>query len=476
MIPLIKRIIKMVAKGKARLPVDLHQPLPEPEVMDFADLHNSLYKRSWSFELVQKELERKNPRLLHWIGSINYSGYQRQESLSWLISNYQSGDENRIMLRLADWVEPVSELARQWIIEHCSQLTLEQLNAQYRLILFLARKERLSGDPALTVINQQLLVLAAAATDRRFGQIHQLLRRYIYRLAGAGTAQFRGRILHDREPYNRAMLLEQYRPLTAGECEALQQDRSVYVRRKFFHFQLARQEKMAEDMLVRYCLDTNKSIRDMAKFYLEKWYERDPYQLFREQTDFRYYFIADYARKEDLPVFMQGFADPGNEHQSLIRYLCFKAICQLDYALLKDMNPVTLLAASRKIRRLAAEYLPRALSLGELLELEEVFYDAGISTFLFLAMVDKKSNWQFVDRSLQLIIQEPSEVNIAFVQARFNRRPYIYEPLTGNLKASILAGLQQLADSENQQLAAYLQQLEFVINSQADLDSSRKCK
>ena len=105
--------------------------LPE---LDFADLKHNFNKRTWGFERSQEKLGKSNPRLLNWIGSINYSGYVREKCLRYLINNYQLGDENRILLRLEDWVEEVRAIAFQWTKDNFHKLSLQQVNQNYQLI------------------------------------------------------------------------------------------------------------------------------------------------------------------------------------------------------------------------------------------------------------------------------------------------------------------------------------------------------
>jgi hypothetical protein len=468
MLSFFKRIKEMAWKKQPQPVADENISVSEPPVLDFSDLANSFRRRSWAFEHYEKNLA-DNPRLLHWIGCINYSGYQREASLNYLIRNFQAGDENRILLLLADWVGVIQDIAEQWIITHAADLSLEQLNNNSGLLLYLARKERVRDNPALALLNRQLLQEAAAAKDWQFQQLDPMLRRHIYQFPAARTALFRKRMLQDRDPFNRTLLLRQYglAELSSQEINSLKHDRSVYVKRTFFRFQLDNQDMPTREDLVLYCLDVNKSIRSMAQFYLQKLYGQDPCQLYREQTGYRYYFIADYARKEDLDIFIQGFAGRGREsdHRSLVRFLCFRAICLLDYSLLKDMNPVTLLTENRKMRRLAKEYLPRALSLQQLLGLRKEFAAAGIGDLSFAVMVDKKSAWHCVDLILELLIADPSADNLAFAWSRYNRRPEMYDRLPAGLRKDIQARIKLLEDRGEPHLSRYLSALKFAVNA-----------
>ena len=103
-----------------------------------ADLAKNFEARTYSFSLYRDVLLPERARLLHWLGSVDYSGYTREKSLRYLIRYYQPGDENRILLRLADWVPKIQALAIQWTTKHFPTLSLEQINAQANLILYLS--------------------------------------------------------------------------------------------------------------------------------------------------------------------------------------------------------------------------------------------------------------------------------------------------------------------------------------------------
>ena len=102
-------------------------------------LWNDFEKRTWHHEHFRSILRHKDPHLLNWIGSVDYSGYIREECLRYLISNYMPGDENRILLRLADWVPQIQELARNWTIQNFKNLSCEAIEKNQRLVLYLSR-------------------------------------------------------------------------------------------------------------------------------------------------------------------------------------------------------------------------------------------------------------------------------------------------------------------------------------------------
>jgi len=281
MITAIKKLLKKFISQT--LEVESISHLSPPEI-DFNDIEHNFSKRSYSFYYYKKKLLTENPRLLHWIGSIDYSGYQREKSLKYLIRNYKLGDENRILLRLEDWVDSIQELARKWILSNFNDLPIEQINKHHRLILYLSRKQKLFRDKAFKAINETLTTKASELKAYLFYQLDPKLRRYIYNLEGAHNLQFRHRILFDKDPFNRIILLKKFtlEELNPEELEKLKSDKSSFVKRNFLYFQINSQKIPSQEDLTRYSLDENKGIREIAKFYLQKSYGVDPYDIFKE--------------------------------------------------------------------------------------------------------------------------------------------------------------------------------------------------
>ena len=105
-------------------------------VLDFKDLQHNFKKRTWNFARYRAILGESNPRLLHWIGLVDYSGYVREKCLKYLIGNYQLGDENRILLRLEDWVESIQQLALNWTRNNFHRLSLTQIERNIFAAIF----------------------------------------------------------------------------------------------------------------------------------------------------------------------------------------------------------------------------------------------------------------------------------------------------------------------------------------------------
>lgn len=459
MIEIIKKLIYQ-AKSKIFKKSTITYIIP-PEI-DFSDIEFDFNKRTYSFAYYQKKLSSRNKRLLHWIGSIDYSGYQREKSLNYLVSHYQIGDENRILLRLEDWVKNVQQLAKKWVHSNFNDLSLAQINKQYKLILYLARKEILQNDESLNTINESLINKASEVNNHTFYQLNSNLRRYIYNLKGTQNPIFRKRILYDSDPFNRIILLKKYKidELSQEEVNKFKIDKSSYVKRNFILSQIQNQIMPSREDMIQYCFDENVGIRDIAKFYLLKSYGIDPYNLYKKQSDSRYYYIAEYAKKEDLSEFIKGL----ESKNSNIKYLCLKAICNIDYSLLKNMNPVLLLSANRKIRKLACRYLPKVLLIEKLLKLKnEIFSIGSNGQLVYLNMIYMKSIWHFINESLKILINDPSEAIMKFISNKYYYKPYYYEKLPPALKNEIMEMIETLSTNENQYIKSFIKEIQFTI-------------
>jgi hypothetical protein len=436
---------------------------PPPPEIDFKDIKHNFSKRTYSFKYYQKQLKDTNPRLLHWIGSIDYSGYVRESSLEYLIKNYQTGDENRILLRLEDWVEQIQIIAKKWLIENFNKLSLEQINEQHRVILYLARKKNLSNDHALSIINQHLVSKSSETNDSTFYKLDPKLRKYIYGLE-VELLKFRNRILNDRDPFNRIILLDRfaYHDLSVDELEKLQKDKSSFVQRKFLYFQLNNQITPSQEYLISLSLNNNKGLRELANFYLNKIYAINSYDLYNKLEDHRRYFIADYAKKEDLDVFLKGF----NTKNQRVKTLCFKAICEIDNSIIKSFDIKELLSSNRIIRKLSCVHFPKLFSLAELLKLQPVIVKVSPKGQLtYLNMIYSKSIWQFIDSALQTLIGNSSEEYVKFVLNKYHKKPYIYEKLDVELKESIMKNISILNGNKNHYIESFIKHLKFTIKS-----------
>ncbi len=364
----------------------------EPPDLGFDDLKDNFYKRTYSFTRYQEKLLPHNPRLLYWIGSVNYSGYTRETSLKYLITHYQPGDENRILLRLEDWVPKIQARAQQWTKKNFHTLSLHQLNSNYQLLLYLSRKEKLQQSPILQLINTCLVNKVQEVEQSQFSVFHPRFRRYFYVLALPENTKLRQWLLVDTDSFSRTLLLQlyPYDELTSKEIHRLQHDKSAMVRRKTLNVQIQRNIRPTQDILLQYCLDKNASIREYARFYVQKFYDIDAYNLYIEQENDTFYYLADYAKKEDCDVFLDGM----HSQNSQIKYLCLKALCRIDATYLRQLDVKKLLADNRKIRKVTCASLPHVMTTEQLRELKETLihvHPRGMQ--IFLHMLYRKSFW-----------------------------------------------------------------------------------
>jgi hypothetical protein len=436
----------------------------KPPDLDFAELENNFDKRTFSFHWYEKRLGRKNPRLLNWIGSVDYSGYVREKCLRYLIANYESGDENRILLRLGDWVPEIQEIATRWTKASFPELTIEQIDANHRLILFLSRKKRLSDSEGIQTINRCLLEKVEKLHRNEFYALNANLRRYLYLLGVPGNARLRQLMLDDNEPFNRLLILRlfDFDELTNEEIETLKRDRSTLVKRHFVRLRIDNNVKPSQQELTDFALDQHKGIRETARYYLREYYGIDAYDLYKQRKDDKFYYIADYAKKEDIDYFLEGTrsGDKG------VRYLCLKAVCNIDSEYLRGLDLKQLILVNRKFRDLLSQHLPLILSLSELKEYRDTLSQATPNgTLVYLNMVFRKSYWHFIDLCLSLIIDDASEKNINFLRHRIYSKTYVYGKLPLALKASITNEIDTLRNVEHYRLQELLTRIEFAVRN-----------
>ena len=126
-----------IGTSSAAVPEPRQERAVSLEEFTLESLWDDYERRTWYYDNARATLEKSNPRLLNWIGSIDYSGYTREKSLRALIASAEVGDENRILLRLEDWVPQVQRLARGWVLAHFRSLPLDSISSNQRLILYL---------------------------------------------------------------------------------------------------------------------------------------------------------------------------------------------------------------------------------------------------------------------------------------------------------------------------------------------------
>jgi len=267
---MFRRLREFLArKPSTTAPVLNQHYMPSTEEFTFESLWDDYARRTWHYDYAKATLGKSNPRLLNWIGSIDQSGYTREKCLRALITNCEPGDENRILLRLADWVPQVQFLARDWVLAHFRSLPFDAVSANQRLILYLSRKDRLRDDPVMREIEADLLARTRAITPSQFFGLSAMFRRFLFSLSFADDQHLRPLILDDPEPFNRLLLLSEFdfAEITGDEKRRLGADKSVFVRRRLFHTQLEAGISPDRDELIALALDANRSLRELGRFY-----------------------------------------------------------------------------------------------------------------------------------------------------------------------------------------------------------------
>lgn len=433
------------------------------EELSFADLKNNFDKRIWHFEPYQRKLEKTNSRLLHWIGSVDYSGYVREKSLRYLIDNYQPGDENRILLRLEDWVEEVRKPAIQWTKDNFHRLSLEQINENYRLIFYLAIKQRDYICSSVKVIEEVLIDKLKNITAQEFNNLNSNFRKYLYRLALPENQNLRSFLIQDQDPINRLLLLKifDYSRLKPEEIKILEQDKCALVKKSFIYYQLKYNVQPTQSYLSRLALDKSKSVREIAGYYLTKYYNIDPYQLYKSRIDRQFYYIADFAKEEDLNYFLEGMRSP----EKSTKLICLKALCELNPKLAKQFDLQTLIQENNQFRQLIKKRVLPILSLKELQDFRTILFTELDGQIIYLSLLDKKSYWHFVEQSLDLIIDCPNDEVINLFNRSLYQKINIYRSISIEQKQKIMTKIDKLEATRDNHLSYFCQTLRFVLQN-----------
>jgi hypothetical protein len=428
---------------------------------NFADLQNNFERRTYYYTSDRDKLARSNPRLLNWIGSIDYSGFTREKCLKYLLAHYQLGDENRILLRLEDWVTKIRDIAFNWTQENFNKLSLEQIQNNHRLILYLAKKQRLKDSEAIQIINTCLIEKITDLESSKFFALNTNLRKYIYFLELTESQYFRSLVVRDRDPNNRLLLLKffKFEQLTATEIATLQQDKCSLVKKRFIYYRLEQNIPIAKQELITLALDRNKSIREIAAYYLKRDYEVDAYQIYKQRTDLKFYYIADYALQEDLTYFEQGLQIQNKQ----IKLLCLKAICHIDANYLKQFDLQQLILENNKFRQLIIKYVGTTLSLSELQKYRDILSRSSQGELIYLNLLAKNSYWHFVDRALDLLLNNLTQANLNCIWKIHFAKSTFYQKIDTDLKSTIMIKLDLLKKTHNNQVQKLCQEFEFIL-------------
>jgi hypothetical protein len=458
----IKQLLNQKAHQPPPMPVQPYSP--NREQFSFESLWNDLERRTCHYGYVQQTLGRTDPRLLNWIGSIDQSGYTRESCLRALIANFVPGDENRILLRLADWVPQIQLLAREWTIEHIASLPLEAICANQRLLLYLTRKDRLQSDTGLHAIKRDLLERTRSMALSKFFCFTAMFRRFLFSLSLSEDGHLRCWILDDPDPFNRLLLLNKvdFSALTKEEIERLGTDKSVFVRRRFFHTQLDAGFTPSKANLISLALDHNRSLRELGQFYLKKIYQEDAYAIYRAKGGEELFFVADYGHKEDSELFLDGIRSGSRSTQ----YNCLRALVSTAQERLEELDLAALIAQNRRFRAVLLPVLPQLLSLDAILALRPAFEgNSPCGTASFLRVLEKKSFWAFVDEGLDVLLADAPPVIRQSIVRTIQGRVQIYESPSTRRRESISKKIARLRSDPRKQNEAMTTLLEFMLKT-----------
>lgn len=339
----------------------------DTEDFSFKSLWDDYETRTWQYYSRSKTPEKHDPRLLNWIGSIDHSGHVREMCLRALIQNYTPGDENRILLRLTDWVPQVQELAQNWVLAHFQSLPIDAIIANQRLVLYLSNKERIQSDAGWNEIKRDLLARTRNMTATQFFGLTTRFRKFLFTLSFADDKHLRAWILDDPDPFNRLLFLKEfeYSEISSEEKQRLSTDKSLFVRRHVFYRQIEAGITPDLDDLMKFALDSNRSLREIGQFYLKRLFGKDAYEIYRTRQDETFFYIADYARASDAEHFVSGLSASSRS----IQYICLKALVSTAPERLTQLDLVALISKNNKFRSLLIPLLPRLLTHNEILAL-----------------------------------------------------------------------------------------------------------
>ncbi len=431
----------------------------------YEQLRSDLNIRTSGHEYYKSILTNKDPRLLNWIGSVDYSGFVREECLRNLVENFTPGDENRIILRLEDWVPKIQHIAAAWVERNMESLTGPDILAQHDLFLYLSRKEKLRDTHAMTVINSCIVRMVAECSREEFMKYDLKFRRYIYGIALLSNKRLRSWLAKEKEPFNRLCLLRvvDSSELSDEEHLWLAQDRSAMVRRQYLHGRLSSPRKPSPEELKQFALDENRSIRAIAQFYLSSLYSVDAYNDYKLRKDDCFYYIADYAKRDDIDSLMTGLLKRKNMR---VRLICLSAICRADTGRIKNLKLKQLLAESNRFRRILIPYLPRLLTIDEIVALRDTLCRASSSGVLqYLNLVDKKSHWMFLGESLSFCVAGREGDCSEAVKGILYVKSALYEPLSEELRQLIPERVSKARAVADGRLSGLLDIIEFAIRT-----------
>jgi len=435
---------------------------PQLNGLTIKSLWNDFERKTYQFSYRKKPTQKSNDRLWNWIGSIDRSGFIREKCLRHLISNYVPGDENRILLRLTDWVPQVRLIASEWAAANFRNLPLDSIRENQQLFLYLSRKTRSREDHAMAKIQMNLLDRVQAMTVEDFNVFEPSFRRFLFTLSLEQDQGLRDWIIRDKDPFNRLLLLTHpsIAVLTTEESERLSRDISVRVRRRFALSLLSKGLEIPRDQLTDFAMDQNHGLRNFGQYYLMHFHGVDAYQIYKSLTDDRFYCIADYAKKEDSDHFFAGISSGSNR----VKLICLKALVATDESRLSDLDLARLIRVNRRTKEIISRVIPRLLTVEQIIGLRHDF-ECGSThgALMFLRVLETKSFWAFLDIALDHLNADAPQVLSNFITETIRAKVEMYEKLPCQHRSSILTKLEKLKSISSRRHDHLVSQIAFMV-------------
>ena len=441
-----------------------HDAYSATDVYTFEQLRKNLQIRTGYYISKNEIRKTADPRLFHWNGSVAYSGYMREASLLYLTKYFQPGDENRILLRLSDWVPQVRSISIEWVRSNFEELPFSSISENHRVILMLERKPEFSDAPWLKDMRQIMLNKANDTSLAEFMQCHPSFRRYLYRLSLDSEQHLRKWILEDPDPNNRLTLLihPKCEDLTSHEINALNKDKSMNVRRAAIHRRVRMGDQLSQEECVKLALDPRRSLRRIGQFYLQEDYHLDASTLYRACDDDKKYYVSDYKNDADLDVFLEGINQATRKD---IRETCLRAVVTVDPASLKTLDVDKLLKKNASFRHILIPHLVDIRTLEEIRDMKPFFEELGSGGLCsYYWMVYKKSYWDFVYEALQEFLDRDISRQInGHLKKLIQSKQIHHIPIEDNLRTDIQILLERLRSQGSSLDPWFIRNIEFCI-------------
>jgi len=431
---------------------------------------------TYTFEFLKSDYKLRSPeyrfsslkisdeRLLHWVGSINRSGFQREKSLLWLIENFTPGDEDRILLRLEDWVPEVSRHAEKWVIDNLYRFSFSNLQNYQNVVVHLIRKDRLKESIALARLNNTLLENLWDLDGSHFYSSSAPFRTHLYRIGIESDSNLRQWILKDPSPFIRSLMLElvPYNELTSAENKSLMADPSYQVKKRYIVSTIKAGQNLEKKFLMNLIYSNSKSMRELTRYYLKRDYQIDLYKHYLSLNSDLKYFAADFCRKEDVQLFLDGYKCK----RRAIRYSCINALCTVSPQELRNIDFKTLMADSKKIRLRVYRSMHTTYNFDEICSFkEQIIQSLPNGLVRYLNLINKWSFWEFLSEITSTSVLSTDIALQQLLRSKIKSHTSVSQPATAEQRERILNGLNRIDVKEGQHLQQLISEIRFIVNS-----------